>query len=100
MSRVIHPLIIRQSSPENLYSQFSQVATNSVQELQNFTKLIEGDRSQEVLKKARSSRAENPDGIRGWKVTEHPDWLEVKTEEMARHPVAPFENTSVKGETA
>lgn len=100
MSRVIDPLLVKQSSPESLYSQFSQVATNAVKDVQDFTELIEGDRSQEILKKAKSSRAEKPDGIRGWMVTEHPDWLEVKTEEMALDPVAPHENASLKGETA
>jgi len=32
------------------------------------------EESLKVLEQARKSRAENPNGIKPWKVTEHPDW--------------------------
>jgi hypothetical protein len=32
------------------------------------------EESLKVLEQARKSRAENPNGIKLWKVTEHPDW--------------------------
>lgn len=87
MSRILHPMLTTQSSPEILYLQFLHVATNTAKDIQDFTNLIEGDRSQEVLKKAKRSRAEHPEGIRGWMVTEHPDWLEVKSEDVTLDPV-------------
>ncbi len=87
MSRVVHPMLIKQSSPESLYSQFSQVATDTTNDIQEFVKLIEGDRSQEILNKARSSRVENAQGIRGWMATDRPDWLELQNEDMHLDPV-------------
>jgi len=33
------------------------------------------EESRKVLEHAKKSRAENPTGIKPWKVTEHPDWL-------------------------
>lgn len=98
MSRVLHPMLMAQSSPVTFYSQFLQVATKTAKEIQDFTTMIEGDRSQEVLKKAKRRRSENPEGIRGWLVTEHPDWLEMKFEDMTLDPGTANENTSMMSE--
>lgn len=75
-------MIKKQPSPQTFYTQFAQVAIDTVNNIQDFVKYIGSDRSQEVLNRARISRAENPQGIRGWRVTEHPDWLEVKREDI------------------
>ena len=40
---------------------------------------MENSQSQEVLQRAKDSRAAEPDGIRPWIVNEHPDWLEVRS---------------------
>ena len=90
MSRVVQPLLSKQSSPENLYSQFSHIATTTTKDVQDFAKLIEGDRSQEILKKTKESRAEKPERMKGWMAIEHPDWLEIKTEEATLDAVAQF----------
>ena len=98
MSRVLHPMLTAQSSPVTFYSQFLQVATKTAKEIQDFTTMIEGDQSQEVLKKAKRSRSENPEGIRGWLVTEHPDWLEVKSEDVTQDTGTEHEHTSIRSE--
>lgn len=36
-----------------------------------------------MLEKAKESRAKKPDGISPWLVTEHPDWLDVKKEDIS-----------------
>ena len=99
MSRVLNPMFTVQSSPVTFYSQFVQIATKTAKEIQDFTHMIESDRSQEVLNKAKRSRAENPEGIKGWLVNEHPDWLEVKSEDVTLDPMTGDETTSATVET-
>jgi hypothetical protein len=88
MSSVIDPILKRQPSPRSLYTQFVQAVNETAKNIQDFAKYMGSDRSQEVLNRARISRAENPQGIRGWRVTEHPDWLEVRHEDIPPDNVA------------
>lgn len=99
MSRVLNPMFTVQSSPVTFYSQFFHSATKTAKEIKDFTEMIESDRSQEVFKKAKRSRAENPEGIRGWLVNEHPDWLEVKSEDVTVDLMTGNETTSAAVET-
>jgi hypothetical protein len=59
---------------ETLYREFRRSTSTANQELQQFWKLMNDEESLKVLEQARKSRAENPNGIKPWKVTEHPDW--------------------------
>jgi len=59
---------------ETLYLEFRRSTSTANQELQQFWKLMNDEESLKVLEQARKSRAENPNGIKPWKVTEHPDW--------------------------
>jgi hypothetical protein len=43
--------------------------------VQEFRRLLNDEESNKVLEQARTSRTENPNGIKPWRVTEHPDWL-------------------------
>jgi hypothetical protein len=61
-------------SAETLYREFKRSTSTANQELQQFWKLMNDEESLKVLEQARKSRAENPNGIKPWKVTEHPDW--------------------------
>ncbi|PMD49183.1 uncharacterized protein K444DRAFT_622743 [Hyaloscypha bicolor E] len=72
--RLIAPLTTKQPSPETLYHEFRRSTSTANQELQQFWKLMNDEESLKVLEQARKSRAENPNGIKPWKVTEHPDW--------------------------
>ncbi|MCJ1265590.1 hypothetical protein MMC22_005470 [Lobaria immixta] len=78
--RILDPLLIHQSSPEVLYASFSQAAVGAFKDVKDFSKLIEDSRSRTILERAKESRAESSEGITGWKVTEHKDWLDVRRE--------------------
>lgn len=41
---------------------------------------MEDSRNRGILDRAKESRAESSEGITGWKVTEHKDWLDVQRE--------------------
>lgn len=60
---------------EALFRDFSKAASTANLEVQEFRRLMSDEESIKVLEQARKSRADNPGGIKPWKVTEHPDWL-------------------------
>ena len=72
---------IEHSSPEHLYQAFAQSATDAVSGIQRFTKTMHDPGNQEVLRKAKESRAVNDKGIVGWLVTQHEDWLQGAAED-------------------
>ncbi|KAI9052265.1 hypothetical protein LZ554_003622 [Drepanopeziza brunnea f. sp. 'monogermtubi'] len=73
--RLVAPLATKQPSPEALFREFSESVNTANQELQDFRRLMTDEGSVKVMAQASKSRTENPNGIRPWKVTEHPDWL-------------------------
>ncbi|KAL8830651.1 MAG: hypothetical protein Q9191_001307 [Dirinaria sp. TL-2023a] len=78
MPRLVEPLLAHHASPEDLYSNYSTSTLDTAKAIKALTKFMQEPSSQETLKKAKSSRATNPEGIQPWMVTEHPDWLEVR----------------------
>ncbi|KAL8884237.1 MAG: hypothetical protein Q9215_007668 [Flavoplaca cf. flavocitrina] len=77
VSRLVDPMLIQQSSPEELYHGFSSNVTRTQTDVQKFGELARSDRSKEIFKRAAESRAQNSEDIRGWRVTEHEDWLDI-----------------------
>ncbi|KAA8573021.1 hypothetical protein MFRU_027g00690 [Monilinia fructicola] len=77
--RLLAPLATKQQSPEQLYSSFQQAATTSNKEVREFTQLMKDKEGVELFEHAKRSRAENPHGIKPWRVTQHPDWLDRDT---------------------
>ncbi|QSZ35849.1 hypothetical protein DSL72_006971 [Monilinia vaccinii-corymbosi] len=77
--RLLAPLATKQQSPEQLYSSFQQAVTTSNQEVRDFTRLMKGQEGVELFEHAKRSRAENPHGIKPWRVTQHPGWLDRNT---------------------
>ena len=73
-------VLLDSPSPDQLHSSFSQAANGAAQAIKHFTQLMEDSRTKEVMEKAKESRTENSEGITGWQVTEHADWLDVKQE--------------------
>ena len=71
---------VEHSSPEELYLDISQTAVKAVTNIKSFTTVLQEPYSQEVLLKAKKSRAESNEGIMTWLVTQHPKWL-VKLED-------------------
>lgn len=64
---------------EKLFREFSASASTANKEVQEFKRLMADEDSKKVLEQARKSRAEKPQGIKPWFVTEHPDWLTRET---------------------
>lgn len=74
-------VLVDPPSPDQLHSNFSQAANGAATAVRQFTHLVEDSMSKEVMEKAKESRAKNGEGITGWKVTEHEDWLDVRQED-------------------
>ncbi|MCJ1467629.1 hypothetical protein MMC07_006254 [Pseudocyphellaria aurata] len=75
--RILDPLLGKKSSPEALYGNFSRAATGAFKDIEEFSGIIDDPRNRSILERARISRAENSEGITGWKVTEHKNWLDM-----------------------
>ena len=74
-SVLLHPV-----SPDQLHSNFSQAASGAAEAIKHFTHMVEDSKTREIIEKARERRTENSEGITGWQVAEHEDWLDVKQE--------------------
>lgn len=61
--------------------EFSQAATETVKDLKDFTRILESERTRELLGSAKESRTGNPESIAGWMATEHEDWLDLRRED-------------------
>lgn len=72
-------------SPEQFYSNFEKTATRAHVDMVAFQSLMKDPRSKEILDQAHKSRGESSDGITVWRVTDHPDWLEVEKEVSVKH---------------
>lgn len=52
-----------------------------------FQNLMKDPRSEAILAQAQKSRGESSDGITVWRVTDHPDWLEMEKESLKHSPI-------------
>ncbi|KAL8790787.1 MAG: hypothetical protein Q9213_000411 [Squamulea squamosa] len=84
VSRLVNPMLVQQTSPEELYANFAKNVTKTQTEVQDFTKLFKNDKSNETFERAAESRLQNSENIRGWRVTEHEDWLDVHNVNSAK----------------
>lgn len=85
LRRIESTLQAQHPSPEQFYSNFEQTATRAHVDMVAFQSLMEDPRSKEILDQAQKSRGESSDGITVWRVTDHPDWLEVEKEASLKH---------------
>lgn len=74
-------VLVDSASPDQLHSSFSRAANGAAQAIKHFTQLVDDSKTKEVIENAKRSRIKNGEGITGWKVTEHEDWLNVRQEE-------------------
>lgn len=81
---MVDPMILRQSSPEDLYLKFSKVALNTTKDLQSFADLMKQDQSQTILSHAERRKAENPDEIRNCMINDHEYWLDVPKDGLSQ----------------
>ncbi len=77
MPSILRPIHAEPSSPETLFAEFHKAATGAVNNVKHFKALIQDQDSQQVLLRARESKAKNADGIQNWLVSQHADWLDV-----------------------
>ena len=93
-------VLIDPTSPDQLHSNFSQAANGAAQAIKHFTQLVEDSKTKEVMEKAKESRMNNGEGITGWKVTEHEDWLNAKQEDGSDDADKEEEATAEAGDTS
>ncbi|KAL8951618.1 MAG: hypothetical protein Q9222_002418 [Ikaeria aurantiellina] len=79
---LVDPMLVQQSSPEKLYNTFAQNVVSTRSNIRNFSSLVSSDGSKEMFQKAEESRTQSGEDIRGWRVTEHDDWLDVRNEDI------------------
>lgn len=79
------PLREQHPSPEQFYSNFAKATTRAHEDMIAFQNLMQDPRNQAILDQAKKSRRENPDGITVWRVTDHPNWLDVREEASLKH---------------
>ena len=96
--KVMDSVLIDSTSPDQLHSSFSQAANGAAQAIKHFTQLVDDSKTKEVMEKARQSRMNNGEGITGWKVTEHQDWLNVRQEEGSDEADKEAEATAEAGD--
>lgn len=75
----------RHPTPEQFYSNFAKAATRAHEDMVAFQNLMKDSRSQAILDQGQKSRGENSDGITVWRVTDHPNWLDVQKEVSLKH---------------
>jgi hypothetical protein len=57
-----------------LFQKFQSAATGANGDLKRFRELLEAEDSIKVFEHVRESLAENPKGVKAWRITEHADW--------------------------
>ena len=78
----MHSVLLDPPSPDQLHSNFAQAANGAAQAIKHFSQLLEDSRTKEVMENAKQSRRDNSEGIIGWQVAEHEDWVDVKQEDV------------------
>ncbi|KAL8835702.1 MAG: hypothetical protein Q9170_003204 [Blastenia crenularia] len=76
--RLIDPMLSQQSSPEDLYAAFASNVSIVQSDIKDFSRFFQSSEYKEIFQKAEESRAQSNEVIRGWRVTEHADWLDVR----------------------
>ena len=99
MPQLVDPLLAQHTSPEELYSIYSREALETAKAIKAFAKFVQEPTTQEMLKRAKESRAAEPQEIMPWNVTEHPDWLEVRKQGQEDTPTTAQKEGLQDGDT-
>ncbi|RKF63421.1 hypothetical protein OnM2_025017 [Erysiphe neolycopersici] len=73
--RLLAPLTAQHQTPQIILEEFTKSIKTANEEIQVFERLMVAEESCRIFNQARKSRAENPEAIKPWSVTESPDWL-------------------------
>lgn len=82
-------------APEQLHSNFAHAATCAARDIKDFAQTWEDTRSKEALGRAKDSRTNNNENVRGWLVTEHDDWLDVNKESSSNEAIKEEAKTEI-----
>lgn len=64
--------------PAEFYAQFAYAATAAGKDIKEFMHMMSDNRAKEIFEQINKSREADGEGIDGWRVTEHEDWLDIK----------------------
>ena len=70
---------IERASPELVYADFGKAAHGAARNVREFAALTRDPQSQEVQTRVQQSEEQSRDGIEGWLVSQHPNWLQKPT---------------------
>ena len=73
---LVRPMHSDHASPELVYAAFAKAATGAARSVKEFAALMRNAESKEIRTRANASEEQSGDGITGWLVTQHPDWLQ------------------------
>jgi len=76
--KMMEPVMHQYSTPEAAYQAFMKAVQEAQADLSDFIELMRHEDSKAVLAKAKESREQDPEGIKQWDYTEHPDWFDGK----------------------
>ncbi|OHE91530.1 hypothetical protein CORC01_13179 [Colletotrichum orchidophilum] len=72
--RMMEPLSIKQPSPQITFQSYMESVAAAKKEVQDFQDLRKSDKVTDIMEHATQRRKEEPNGIKAWRVTDHPDW--------------------------
>ncbi|KAF9877920.1 hypothetical protein CkaCkLH20_04496 [Colletotrichum karsti] len=76
--RMMEPLSAQQPSPQAKFSAFMGSVAAAKKEVQDFQELRKSEDMTKIMDHATKRRQEEPNGIKAWRTTDHPDWMNVE----------------------
>ncbi|KZL64887.1 ribosomal protein l34e, partial [Colletotrichum tofieldiae] len=77
--RMMEPLSAKQPSPQVTFNSFIDSVTAAKKEVQDFQDLRKSNEITKIMDHAAQRRKEEPNGIKAWRTTDHPDWTMTTT---------------------
>ncbi|OHW90041.1 hypothetical protein CSPAE12_11348 [Colletotrichum incanum] len=77
--RMMEPLSAKQPSPQATFNSFMDSVAAAKREVQDFQDLRKSDEITKIMDHAAQRRKEEPNGIKAWRTTDHPDWMTKTT---------------------
>ena len=81
---VVEQLTLQHATPEDLFSAYSERATFMGKKIQDFLNTYSSSEYGLLVEKAQESKDSDKEGIRPWLISDHPDWTEIKKEDVEK----------------
>ncbi|KAL0931339.1 uncharacterized protein CTRU02_214074 [Colletotrichum truncatum] len=75
--RMLEPLSAKQPTPQAKFSSFIESVAAAKKEVQDFQEFRKSEDMTKIMNHATERRKEEPNGIKAWRATDHPDWMTV-----------------------